>query len=427
MKKGKFLGLFTLVLVVASVLSGIAAADNVPVYIEDVKIDGDSLEAWDTNRLEIERGEEIEVKVILTAMAEAENVQVEAEIKGYEYDDRESTSDITHIFDVEENVTYSKKLYVPIPAKVEEDRYKLWITITDRNDDPIIAGYNLQIDAPRHSIIIKDIILTPENEIRAGKPLLAAVRVKNLGDRDEDNVKVIVSVPSLGLSQSAYIDEVEAGDSETSEDIYLDRIPVCAEAGFYDVVVEVEYDEGYEEVSKVTSIAVVDSDMCEASQASGEPNVVVGSTLENIVPGNGGAIYPITILNNAGTSRTFSVTVDGVDDWGTVKISPTNTVVIEGGDSESVYVFVAANAKAASGQQVFTATVKSGSETIKQATLTANIVEPETNGWGKAKKGLEIALVVLVALLVILGLIIGFSKLKNDDDESESEEAETYY
>jgi hypothetical protein len=87
---------------------------------------------------------------------------------------------------------------------------------------------------------------------------------------------------------------------------------------------------------------------------------------------------------------------------------------------------VAANKDTAVGQQVFTATVKSGSETVEQATLTANIVEPEVSSWDKAKKGLEIALVVLVALLVILGLIIGFSKLKNDEDDSDTE-TETYY
>jgi hypothetical protein len=413
-------------LVVASVLTGIAAAQTVPVYIENVKVDGSSLEPYATNRLDVERGDEIEVKVTLTAIADAENVQVEAEIRGYEYDDHESTSDITHTFDVEENVTYVKKLDVPIPEKVEEDNYKLWITITDRYDEQVVAAYNLKIDAPRHSMVIKDIVLTPEDEVTAGRALLATVRVKNMGDRDEDSVKVTVSIPSLGLTASDYIDEVEADDSETSEELYL-RIPSCAEEGFYDVVAEVEYDEGYEEVSDVTSIAVVESSTCEATAAgSGGPDVVVGSTLENVVPGNGGAIYPITILNNAGTRKTFSVKVNGVDDWGTVKISPTSTVVIAGGESESIYVFVAAN-EGASGQQVFTATVSSGSETVEQATLTANIVEPESNGWDKAKKGLEIALVVLVALLVILGLIIGFSKLKNDEDESESEETETYY
>ena len=44
------------------------------------------------------------------------------------------------------------------------------------------------------------------------------------------------------------------------------------------------------------------------------------------------------------------------------------------------------------------------------------------------KKGLEIALVVLVIFLIILGLIIGFNKLKNNDnDDPLGENGETYY
>lgn len=422
---GKVLGLLTLAIAIVSVLAVSAAA--VPVYIEDVKIDGDIIEADATNNLHIERGEDVEVKVILTATDDSEDIQVEAEIDGYEYDDHEVTSDRTHTFNVEENGTYTKRLTVPLPEKLDSDEYKLWITVTNRNDERLVQGYNLKIDAPRHSMVIRDIVLTPEEEVTAGRALLAAVRVKNMGDKDEDSVKVTVSIPDLGLSASDYIDEVEEDDSETSEELYL-RIPVCSESGFYEVVAEVEYDEGYEKISKVTELTVVESDACEArSTASAKPTVVVGSTLENILPGNGGAMFPITVINNGKESKTYSVTVDGVSDWGTVKINPTNTVVVEGEKSESIYVFVTANKDMAAGQQVFTATVKEGSDVVEQATLTANVVAPDVSGWDKAKKGLEIALVVLVALLVILGLIIGFSKLKNDDDDLDSEETETYY
>jgi len=432
--KAKFFRVLALFLVVASVLSGIVAAADVPVTIDTVKIDGDTILPDGVNRLNIERGEDMEIKVILTATDSATNVQVEAEISGYEYDHRESTSDSSRTFDVEPNTTYTKRLNVQIPDRVEEDYYKLRIMVTDRDNDEIILHYNINVDAPRHSMLIRDIILTPENEVRAGRAMLASVRVKNMGDRDEDSVKVTVSIPSLGLSASDYIDEIEEDDSETSEELYL-RIPACAEEGVYDVVAEVEYDEGYEDVSKTTSIVVLRSDVCEASEGDGDeddeepevPNVVVGSTLEDVVAGEGGAIYPITITNNAKSSKTFSVSVAGVEGWGTVRITPTNTMVLGAGKSEIMYVFVGANQDSPSGPQVFSVAVKRGSTTVEQVSLTANVVESEGGNWDTAKKGLEVALVVLVALLVILGLIIGFSKLKNDEAEADGLEAETYY
>jgi len=434
--KLKQFGVLAIFLIIASLVVGIAAAADVPVTINEVKLDGDSLTPNSLNRLNVEKGEEIEVKVLITANADADNVQIEAEINGYEYNDREQTSDITHVFDVEENVTYTKRLKVKIPTKIDEDNYKLRVTVTDRYDDEIVLNFNLNIDSPRHSMEIRDIILTPEDEVRAGRALLAAVRVRNLGDRDEDSVKVTVKIPSLGLSASDYIDEIEEDDSETSEELYL-RIPACAEAGVYDVIAEVEYDDGYEEISKEVSLEIIESDVCEASDSDSNsdskneepevPDVVAGSTLEDVIAGKGGSIYPITITNNAGRSRTFSVNVEGADGWATIKISPTNTVVVKAGKSEVLYVFVGANKDTPAGPHSFTAIVKAGSETVEQVSMTANVINSGDNGWDTAKKGLEIALVVIIALLVILGLIIGFSKLKNEDGDADSLEAETYY
>jgi len=58
------------------------------------------------------------------------------------------------------------------------------------------------------------------------------------------------------------------------------------------------------------------------------------------------------------------------------------------------------------------------SETV---TLTANVVEGNGSNFN-LRGGLEIALIVLVVLLVIIGLIVGFSRLRKDDEEEQ-----TYY
>ncbi len=426
MSKSKLFSVFALLIISAIALSGVAAA--LPAVIDSVKVDGTVLSPSDVNKLNVERGEEIEIKVAIIATGDSQDVEIEAFITGYEYNGRERMSDISNSFDIEDSTIYTKRLELEIPERVDEDNYKLRIIVSDRNSDTLIQNYNLKIDAKRHQMVIRDVILSPENEVRAGSALIASVRVKNLGDRDEDSVKVKLSMPSLGLSASDYIDEVEPDDS--------------AQAGVYDVVARVEYDDGYEDTSKVTSIEVIEDESCGAAgqdsgdsgagsgagSSSAEPVVVVGSTLESIVPGEGGAIYPITITNKASTSKSFSLIVEGAESWGAVQISPTNTVIVKPGKSESLYVFVAAKDDAASGHNVFTVMVKSGSDVVEQATLTANIVESSgKGGWGSAKKGLEIALVVLVALLVILGLIIGFSKLKEGEEENQEAGSETYY
>ncbi len=124
-------------------------------------------------------------------------------------------------------------------------------------------------------------------------------------------------------------------------------------------------------------------------------------------------------MNSGRTSKSYSLAVDSPE-WGTVKITPTSTVVLDGGASQTLYAYVEAGKDAPTGAHVLTATVSSGTQALEQIALTANVQKAPTS-W--VKKLLEVALLVLVVLLVVIGLIIGFSKLKTNDDEH----AETYY
>jgi len=64
-----------------------------------------------------------------------------------------------------------------------------------------------------------------------------------------------------------------------------------------------------------------------------------------------------------------------------------------------------------------------GDKVLDSVTLKANVVGGAA-GSVDLKRALEIGLIVLVVILVILGLIIGFNKLKGDEDDKEGE---SYY
>ncbi|MBS3103264.1 hypothetical protein J4458_07515, partial [Candidatus Woesearchaeota archaeon] len=106
---------------------------------------------------------------------------------------------------------------------------------------------------------IRDVVLSPGEEVKAGRALLASVRIRNRGERDEEGIKITVSVPELGVSASDFVDELEKDgdddDETTSEELFL-RIPDDAETGEYTLVTEVEFDDGderetYEQVIRV--------------------------------------------------------------------------------------------------------------------------------------------------------------------------------
>jgi hypothetical protein len=420
MKNWFVLGIvFVCVLAFSSIASALS--------ISEVKVDGDTLAAGDNW---VEKNNQYEVKVVLDAAAgdNYKDVQVSAYLKGDEYDDQ--ISDTSDAFDLDNTTTrYVKKLKLVLPVRMEQDSYKLYVRVENRDGTLNIGAlsYNLKVKTAKHLVYASDVILSPSNGVKAGRALLATVRVQNRGLKDEDSVKVTFSIPELGISASDYIDELErdgdSKDSKSTEELYL-RIPECAKAGTYDGVVEVSYKDGDLIEKKKVNVIVLADEACEAApiiSTGVQSTVAVGPESQDIVKGTGGVVYPVTITN-AGSAKTYVISVTG-GDWGTFRVSPTNVITVGQGETKTAYIYASANANAASGVQVFSVDIKEGDKSLKQVVLKANV----TGGAGQLdlKRALEWTLIILVVILVILGLIIGFRKLKGDDEGKE--EGQSYY
>ena len=420
-----------LTIFIVSLMAICGMANALSVTIDEVKVDGDVVSATSTNSIyDFEKDQDLSVKVRVTANADIDDVQIEAAIRGYDHNDL--MDDISDVFDMKSGVTYTKKLTIPLRLRMDQDRYKLRVRIEDRDGDTTSATYELEVDSKRHSLLIRDVILSPENEVKAGRALLTAVRLKNYGERDEDDILVKVSIPELGESASDYVDELEKegddDDSTTTEELYM-RIPNDAKTGEYMLRVEVTYDEGDEtEVKemmiKVKSTCDVDPFSCVPKEDKEKTIITLTSDAQSVKQAGGEAVYPITIRNEGAASKTYVVSADGAN-WATFRLSPSNVMVIGAGESKAVNVYVSASKDAPVGEQTFSLTVKSGEKTLKEIPMKVSVSQGQVSVWGKLKRGLEIGLVVLVILVVILGLIIGFNKLKGEEEETKGEE--TYY
>tara|TARA_Y100000310_G_scaffold146303_2_gene145622 strand:- start:9011 stop:10294 length:1284 start_codon:yes stop_codon:yes gene_type:complete len=409
-----------------------SASAALPVTLDEVKVDGTELTTGSNNRLDIERDQSVPVRVELTSTADLDDVEVSVFISGFEHNDRQRISDYTPVFDMDANTTYVKRFDISLSDLVDEDNYKLRVLVTDRDGDELISNFNLKLDIPRHSVVIEDVLFSPEGYVRAGRALLATVRVANRGEKEEEGVRVQVRIPDLGVSASDFIEELEEegsgnDDEITSEELYI-RIPQCARPGSYDVEVEVRYNDGFDVTTQKTVIEVLEDDACPDSTGTSKPStpqtiINVGTVSQDIAAGSGGATYPITVTNGGSNSRTYTVGVSGVGDWARASVTPTNTVVLGGGETQTMYVFVQASDDAGAGQRMFSVSVASDGKVLKQIPLSANVAGEAREGG--VKRALEIGLVILVVLLVILGLIIGFNKLKGSEEGGD--ESQTYY
>jgi len=419
----KVFGVLALLLIGLVAVSGIAKADTTPVSIEKIYVNDREINyAGGERRGGIEREDSLDLEVKFLSNGTDDEVVVHVEVDGLDHDS-EMAEDETSPFSIEPGKTYYKKLSIKLPARMDIDSYALRVWISNRDDDAVTANVQLDVDSARNKIYIKDITFDPDGSVKAGYALLTTVRVKNVGEDTEDDVKVELSIPELGISQSGYIDNLDSEDTKKVEPLYV-RIPECAKPGQYQATIKVSYDEGDESVIQNKLLNVVSSDAC-TTAGTGKTVVAVSSETQQVTAGQSGVVYPLTLSNTGSQSRTYVISTTA-GSWADVKVSP-NVVILGPSETKIVYVYVSAKADAPAGVQTFGVAIKSGEETLKEITLSANVVKAESAGWDKVKKGLEVALIILVVLLVIIGLIIGFNRLKGKEDEENEENTQTYY
>jgi len=408
----KQLGILAASLVMMLVLCISAQA---AITIQQVRLDANTLSASSTNDImAVDRGNELPVKVTIESDADAENVQIEAVIRGYDHND--AIEDTTDTFDMKAGVTYVKKLSLPVRSRLDQDQYKLRVRVSDRDSATVEQTYELEIEADRHSLTIRDIVLNPENEVKAGRALLASVRITNTGMKDQKDIKVTVSIPELGVSATSYLDEIEKedddDDSKTSEEMFL-RIPSDAKTGDYTLKATVTFDEGDEVESQETQIRVI----AEPSKAASEDKTII-TLVTDVQNANAGssASFPLTITNAGASSKVYTIQVDGAN-WAQFSVAPTNVLVIDAGDSRAATVNAAVAKNAAAGTQSFMVSVMSDGKVLKQIPLKVNVSAAASGS--SLKKALEVGLIVLLILIVVIGLVLGFTRRKDDEEKDD--------
>ncbi len=405
--------------ITASVFADQEARPINPLMFKDIDIDGTDMS--DIKLLYVERGESLNIRVEVESYSNVEDVRVKAYIAGYEYDEIE---DITSIFDMEKGVRMVKNLRLSIPEDMDvnedyEIRVKLYNQEYEVQASPIPT---LRVKAQRHLLSIQDVIFTPGLNLNVNQPLFVSVRVENLGDKDQDDVKVEVSIPQLGKSGSTYIDELVAietsdddVDSDSSDTIYVDT--KGAVAGTYDLLVKVTYNRGHDVLTQNYQLVING-----ASAGSQEVLVSATETSKSVEAGEGIA-YKIDIANLGTSLRSFTAEVNGLDQLANYRIDPT-PVIVQAGSNGEMFVYVSPN-EGVTGQKTFTVTVKEGNNVVKQVNLQLNVTESKSE-WGNVLNGLQIGFVVLLIILVILGIVLAVTRMNKKDDDDEPL-GETYY
>ncbi len=408
----KFSVFTILALLLATAFAGFASAGTVPVTISRVWLNDVEVSQGQI-RGDFLSGDELPVRVELNAIANGK-VRVEVEVEGPE--DEDDMEAETELFEVEAGQSYVKNVLVEFPSDLETGIYAVRISVTDRTNDEVVWTATIDVNRKEHSLRIDDVTFSPGLTVQAGRSLLATVRVENNGAEDEEDVKVTLSVEGVGQDVD-YIDEIDEDDEEDSEELYL-KLNECLEAGDYQGLVVAEFRNGRKQVEEEFTLHVTENPRC--GRAEGRTTITVGPESQNIVAGGNEAVYPVSVTNQGSESRTYTLGV-AAGDWAATRLS-SNVLVVAPGETKVAYAYVAANSNAQSGEKSVNVAVKSNDVTLKDVALKANVVA--AGGVTSARDALTIGLVVLVVLLVIVGLIVGFTRMRSGE---EGKEEETYY
>ena len=199
--------------------------------------------------LYVERGDTLPVTVYLTGLGETTDVNIQVWIGGYEYDDVYTTSTM---FDVEDGVTYRKVLNLALPDDmISEQEYSVYVEVYD-DVDYVRYESTIMVSKERHDVRIQDIVT--ENAVDAGDYTTVTVRLENMGDHKEEDIKVTVYNEELNIESSVYMDELTANEIDNEDEEETGEVslvfPVSGDAdGAYTFDVTVTYNNGYSETS----------------------------------------------------------------------------------------------------------------------------------------------------------------------------------
>jgi hypothetical protein len=285
-----------------------------------------------------------------------------------------------------------------VPADFEDGTYKLVVkaydddqgeeNICDDTAGDLDNEYFQSIDIERESdegkFIAFDKIVFKPTEATCGETVTLTTDVYNIGDEDQEQVKVNLFGSTLNVNLDKEIrTDLDQGDKETISFTFV--IPQNAEDKLHTLDLTAEYDyrdstDTYRESSdeeKTVSLRVlgcnIDGNVNAGSIAS------ISATLDSVAKAGEPLVVRSTIKNLMSGSTSFVIDSVGHESWATLDSISQRIVPLNSGE-ESQIVFTFTPNKDVSGQKSFTIKVQSGSD-IETRDVVVNLEPASKSGF----------------------------------------------
>ncbi len=259
----------------------------------------------------------IEVSNLFTDDMKIEDVEVEITI--YDIDDNENMDETSDSEDIDENDEEDFDVDFTIPTMLDEGKYTVDIEVSGEDEE---GGDHykkwtiyLEVEKKSHEIIISEAELRT-SVLQCIRSTTLDIELTNIGEDEEDEVKLIVSAPELGIDFTKINIDLEEGDDEDSQ--YKKSFTISVgddfKAGNYPITVKAYYNTNVLDDEKQFTLEVKDC----ATNTATTPITTTGTDSSDIIvqtnmgsdltPGTSGSI----VTAAADTTTESSFTSSGV-------------------------------------------------------------------------------------------------------------------
>ncbi|HRZ85438.1 MAG TPA: hypothetical protein P5277_01530 [Candidatus Paceibacterota bacterium] len=374
-----------LVAILSIALLSFASASTLDIVNQYVEIDG--LPATGNNA--VVSSDKIPVVVDFTANSNASEVQVSAWVQGF----RSDRSEI-EFADLIDGSDYSARLAVNVPSDIDpEEELTLFVRIETDNGN-WEESYTLR--AQRQSNALEVLLVDMDSTVSAGASLPIGVVVKNIGRHESEDTMVTVRIPELGISKTAYLEDLAILDScddncdneDSIERKLLVTIPSNAESGVYKVEISTFNDKTETTVVKTLTV----------SEKEIEGRVLANPSARSFAVGEE-AVYELVLVNSGDKMEIYNL-ASTLSDALTITLSD-SVAAVPAGSSKTVKIYVDANREGTFG---FAVNVNSDNGFSGKVNYTAMVKDKAitNNNLIVLTIALAIIFVVLVIVLVVL-------------------------
>ncbi len=274
--------------------------------------------------------------------------------------------------DEDDSVDVTFEFQLPVDVEDSNGRYVLYVkAYLDGDEDTYCNSYeaedvpdseteSIEINKEEHEIFLGEI--SSSDSVRPGDTVTLSARAFNIGNSDEDKVKVELTNTKLGLDLESSSFDLDTGDSNTVDFSFV--VPYNAESGIYSLrlISYYNYKKSSDSYSRQSDPVDVKLNVIGgSSNATSATSAGITASLESEAKAGEDMTVEVTIKNLGSVTSTFIIDVTDYEDWATLNSISSRLVTLSPGESEDVEVSLKLDDNA-TGEQTFRVESRLGSK-----------------------------------------------------------------